>query len=66
MALAINTAQISGLISKKYKIPDIIILNNQINGVSFHRLIYVIFINIKTLLNYYSPESNLYVKKSFS
>ena len=49
MALAINIAQISGLLSRKLKISDIIMLKNEIKGVSFHRLIYVfIFLNIDT------------------
>ena len=37
MALAINTAQIAGLLTRKHSINDVIITKNSLNSLAFNR-----------------------------
>jgi hypothetical protein len=62
IALAINSGQLAGLLSKKNNILNIIIVKNKIGGMSFNRFFYVPFLVSKTILKFNNPESKLYMK----
>ena len=42
MSIAINTAQISGLLTRKHGVPEVVIVKNRLNSLAFNRYFAVI------------------------
>jgi hypothetical protein len=62
MAIAINTAQLAGLLGKKHGISHVVIAENSLNSFAFNRYFLVIINLTKTILKYNNPDAKLFLQ----